>query len=299
MILYLPAVHSAKKPKGRSDPMKILLTALSDPLRNLDFARQLRKEMKDCGIYVDFGIIKKQSATPKEKAEALNKAMRSDTFDYIIDISGGNLANTVLGWIDYEAYARCKALFVGFSDLSCVLNALYCKTGKTSWLYPVYYQSDPLKLYAFLTGQDSPDTSLQIFSFRSVPANPFFLGGNARCTLKLAGTSYMPDFHGTWIILEGMGTSQYELISMLAQYEQIGVLDACQGIMFGWFSSIFSNFASQKEIVDFLAQIVEMIHPGLNWMFTPEIGHIQNCKPVRIGIPEPLPPQQQPSAAEH
>ena len=54
----------------------------------------------------------------------------------IFDVSGGNLANQILEFLDFE-HKKSGVQFWGYSDLTVVLNALYTKAGKSSWLYQV------------------------------------------------------------------------------------------------------------------------------------------------------------------
>ena len=59
----------------------------------------------------------------KQRAEIFNQMMK-ENLDFVFDLSGGNLANEVLPYIDYELYAQSKTIFHGYSDVTCVLNAL-------------------------------------------------------------------------------------------------------------------------------------------------------------------------------
>lgn len=53
----------------------------------------------------------------------------------IFDLSGGDIANEILPYLDFKIIARSHAVFWGYSDLTTILNAIYAKTGKSSVLY--------------------------------------------------------------------------------------------------------------------------------------------------------------------
>ena len=62
---------------------------------------------------------------------------KDDKIKAIFDISGGDVANGILPYLDYEQIANSEKMFWGYSDLTTVLNAIYKKTGKASVLYQI------------------------------------------------------------------------------------------------------------------------------------------------------------------
>ena len=92
---------------------------------------------------------------------------RDDSIDAIYDISGGDLANGVLPYLDYDLIASSGKAFWGYSDLTCVINAIYAKTGKVSVLYQVRNlvwadaELQKKRFAAYLSGDEMP-----LFGFR-------------------------------------------------------------------------------------------------------------------------------------
>ena len=78
-----------------------------------------------------------ESGTRQQRAEALMKFYRDEEIKGIFDVSGGDLANGVLPWLDYETIAKSGKAFWGYSDLTTVVNAITAKTGKPSVLYQI------------------------------------------------------------------------------------------------------------------------------------------------------------------
>ena len=78
-----------------------------------------------------------ESGTRQQRAEALMKFYRDEEIKGIFDVSGGDLANGVLPWLDYETIAKSGKMFWGYSDLTTVVNAITAKTEKPSVLYQI------------------------------------------------------------------------------------------------------------------------------------------------------------------
>ena len=68
------------------------------------------------------------SGTAKERAKILMDAYQDPDIVGIFDLSGGDLANEILDFLDYEAIAKARKPFWGYSDLTCLLNAIYART---------------------------------------------------------------------------------------------------------------------------------------------------------------------------
>lgn len=77
------------------------------------------------------------SGSAKERADALMKFYKDDRIKGIFDISGGDVANSILPYLDYDIIANSSKMFWGYSDLTTIINAIYQKTGKTSVLYQI------------------------------------------------------------------------------------------------------------------------------------------------------------------
>ena len=72
-----------------------------------------------------------ESGSPLEKARELMEFYEDASIKAIFDISGGDLANTILPYLDYERIASVKKQFCGYSDLTTIINAIYAKHRKS------------------------------------------------------------------------------------------------------------------------------------------------------------------------
>lgn len=70
------------------------------------------------------------SGSGAERAAELMKLFAEPSIEEIYDVSGGDVANQILPYLDWDVIRRSKAVFWGYSDLTTILNAIYAKTGK-------------------------------------------------------------------------------------------------------------------------------------------------------------------------
>ena len=89
-----------------------------------------------------------RSGTPKMRAEELNTLIRDPEIKMIMATIGGSNANSMLPYIDYEAFKATPKMVVGYSDVTAILLALFAKTGMTTYygpaLIPSFGEFDPL-----------------------------------------------------------------------------------------------------------------------------------------------------------
>ena len=231
-------------------------------------------------IYKDkFG----RGAKAQVRAEELMFFYKNKEIKAIFDISGGDIANDILDYLDYDVIKRNYKPFFGYSDLTTVLNALVSKTNEINYLYQILniLESDKIRENfedTFLkNNQTLFDVNWKFLQGSRIEGE--VIGGNIRCFLKLAGTRYFPEVENKVLFIEGLGTSIEGLVTHLAQLKQIGVFDKISGLLIGTFTKIEKEFSVEK-----LFEIVQDYIPSsLPVAKTQEIGHAKNSKALKIG----------------
>lgn len=229
-------------------------------------------------IFAKDGIF---SGTAAERASELMKLFAEPSVEEIYDVSGGDLANQILPYLDWEAIRRSKATFWGYSDLTTVLNAIYAKTGKSGVLYQVRHlvtgNFQTIQQHRFIERKElfSPH-----FSFvQSSSMEGIVVGGNIRCFLKLAGTPYFPDLQDKLLFLESLGGEVPQMATYLAQLNQLGVFKKIRGLLLGTFTTM-----EQKSCFpDIVTLVKEIAGTELPIAKTSEIGHGADSKAIVIG----------------
>jgi len=225
------------------------------------------------------------SMDPALKAEGLMNCFRDPDMAYIFDVSGGDLANGVLPFLDYDVIRSSDALFFGYSDLTTVINALIVKTGKSAVNYQIrnilYDHADEQRCYLrekVLPGKISQEDLMYHF-LRGERMRGKILGGNIRCFLKLAGTPYWPDMKGSILLLESLGGGVYEMMTALEQYRQIGVFDQISGVILGTFSKM-----EEENLQPSITELVLKTLPkDIPVAYTRYIGHYSDAKAIVLG----------------
>ena len=268
---------------------KIALVGCSDPLprqEKEDVAR-LAPLLESMGLAVDLSplLLRESPALPEEKAAEMNRVFRDPSVDAVCDVSGGDLANTVLPLLDFEAIGASHAMFYGFSDLTVVINAIIAKTGRPAVNYQIrnllYRDAAAQQAFfreKFLPGQFTLD-DLQPRFLRGDRLSGKVFGGNIRCFLKLAGTPYWPETDGGVLLLESLGGNAYQMVTALEQYRQAGVFDRIGGVLLGTFTKMEENNLTPtiEELV------LSMTPPRVAVAKTPYVGHYPDARAVKLG----------------
>ncbi len=233
-------------------------------------------------LYARDGVF---GGTPKERAQDLMAFYNDGSIHAIYDVSGGDIANEVLGYLDYGKIADADKMFWGYSDLTTVINAIYAKTGKASVLYQVkHLAEDHAKLRqerfqraVFGGGTDLFQISYQFLQGESMEG--VVVGGNIRCLLKLAGTPYFPDMRGKILLLESLGSSAAQAAAQICQLGQMGVFDVVSGVLLGTFTKLEQ---SEDEMAPYRL-LTRHIRTDIPVARTTQVGHSADAKAVLIG----------------
>ncbi len=272
---------------------KIALVACSNglPLSEKEKLDTLSERLISCGlvpawsdhIYQTHSVF---SSTAKERAQALMKFYGEADIKGIFDLSGGDLANGLLEFLDYDFIQKHPKPFWGYSDLTTVINALYTETGAVSCLYQLknlVRDTSGNQLAAFrrtvLEGHDD----LYGIHWQPVQGSQMegtVIGGNVRCFLKLAGTPYLPEFENKLLFLESYGGGAAQMTTYFYQLRQLGAFDKINGLLLG----TFTKMEEQQETptaVELALQIIN--NPRLPVAKTQQVGHQRTSKCLMIG----------------
>lgn len=281
------------------DSDKVGLVCCSNPQRREDEGQisQLEQKLKDMRLVPVFGdyIYAGEGESPAtvlgaasghNRARVLMDFYRDEEIKAIFDISGGDLANGVLPYLDYEEIARSNKLFWGYSDLTTLVNAIYAKTGKASVLYQirnmVSAEHGKHQVTDFQRSVMQGAKDLFRFDYEFVQGNELngvVVGGNIRCFLKLAGTPYMPDLTGKVLLLEARSGLEAQIETYMSQLAQIGAFDRVAGVLLGTFSKL-DVMKGMPEAADILKKYVRKDLPVA---VTRNVGHGTDSKAVFIG----------------
>lgn len=200
---------------------KIGILGLSDTVTSS--LQELLTTLQPYDVTIDSALYK--ARTGKERAETWNNWMKDGSFDYIFDISGGDLSIEVIPYLDFEVYRTNKTLFMGYSDLTPILNILasYKKVG----LFQIKGNTNIEDIHKMIEGKES-----------SLFAAGSYMGGNIRCLLKLAGTDYFPDMTDKHLFLESYSGKENRIRAYFSQLELMGIFDRVKAVTLGQFTEL-------------------------------------------------------------
>lgn len=273
-------------------PMKIGIVCCSDGIRQVyeDEIEKLQQTLAEMGIesvlspYI-FARDGYASGTAEERANALMDFYKDDTIDAICDISGGDIANGILPYLDYSVIAEVNKQFWGYSDLTTVLNAIYAKTGRTGVLYQIrnvlYVNREQQIADVRNVLQDGGDALYRIayHYVQGTEIHGAVVGGNIRCFLKLAGTEYMPDLQGKILLLESRSGTVARMETYLSQLQQIGAFEQIAGILLG----TFTEMEAKRCTPDIVQLVKRYVGSAMPIAVTKQIGHGMDAKGAVIG----------------
>lgn len=244
-----------------SSKKKIGILGLSNPCKK-ERVEPVIQWLSDLGYAVDVSPYLYVDSSPKQRALIWNQWMKED-IEYIFDVSGGDLANETIPYLDFDAYLNSHTVFHGYSDLTCVLNAL--APMRDAILFQICGNTNQIDIENYLRG--NPNHLLQTKA----------LGGNIRCLLKLAGTSYFPNLNGQPLFLESHSGNAYRIRTYFAQLEMMDVFSKVKSLTLGQFTQLDeegNRFVLYEITKKYAIPIYDNIH----------IGHSKDSKAMIVGV---------------
>ncbi len=226
------------------------------------------------------------SGTVEEKSRALEKLFLDKDIKMIFDISGGDLANEVLDFLDFNLIKENPKPFFGYSDLTVLLNAIYSQCDITTYNYQLRnligkFKEEQMQNFkaSFIEGKEDI-FNLDYKWINGSHLEGIVVGGNIRCLLKLAGTKYMPDFKDKILFLESFSGNSAKMVTYITQYKNLGVFNEVKGIILGEFTEM-ERENLKPDIVEILKRVIGEINIPI--LKTRDLGHGADAKCIPIG----------------
>ena len=214
----------------------------------------------------------------RERARTLMAFYEDPDITEIYDISGGDIANEVLPYLDFGLIGASGKTIFGYSDLTVLLNAIYAKTGREGVLWRARKLVRSRGKYQCGRFRDGTLFDFDYHFLQGSHMEGIVVGGNIRCFLKLAGTPYFPDLTGKLLLLEALGGEVPQMITYISQLKQLGAFNKISGIILGTFTKM-----EQEGCGVCIGELIREAAPDLPVIKTAYIGHGPDSAAVRIG----------------
>jgi muramoyltetrapeptide carboxypeptidase len=263
--------------------------APSDPIlpnqeNNLQMAIQYLQAMGfqvKCGDYIHANTLG-YAATPQEKADDINGMFADPEVNAIICAQGGDTANAPLSLIKWDVIQRNPKIFLGLSDITVLLNAIYHRTGLVTfhgndilWGFGndlvEYERAEIIRTLIDAEIGPIPPHGTRT-TIRGGQARGKLLGGNLRCLLKLAGTPFWPDFSGAILFLEAFEISASACYTAFLQMYHMGVFEQIHGAVVGYIYSMQRDNSPHPHMEDILLEVTRDDHFPI--MKMNDFGHV-------------------------
>ena len=240
------------------------------------------------------------AGTDKQRLHDLHFMFNNPKINGIWCIRGGYGCGRLLPKIDYGIIRKNPKPLIGYSDVTALLQAVFCKTGLIGFHGPVAVSEfTDYTIQQFQSVLMHPKTSFEIKNAveNEKNENPAFqtkiihagkakgqiAGGNLSLIAALCGTKYQLNAKDKIVFLEDIGEKPYRIDRMLTQLLQSSNLKEAAGIALGIFDD-----CEAPEDADSLS-LMEMFEDRLGHLKIPVIyglsfGHIDHQLTFPIGI---------------
>lgn len=229
-----------------------------------------------------------------QRAEEFARAWQDPETKCVWALRGGYGSLRLLKHIDFSLIESNPKYFIGFSDITILLNQITLKTGLVTLHGPVVSSladtdSATIARVAACLKDDlfcSLDYRAEIVQ-KGPTVTGRLLGGNLCSLVSLLGTSFQPDFSGSVLFLEDVNEPHYKIDRMLTQLFMNGALDNVKGVVLGDFSgtdgSIQENKVNNTEFTG--KRLVELIPEDIPVWAGVSAGHCRKNLALPIGAP--------------
>ncbi|MDM1011360.1 LD-carboxypeptidase [Clostridium perfringens] len=277
---------------NKGDKIGVISCSNGLNIKNKNIIEELKLNLKSLDIEMVEGdtLYAKEynlfSGTVEEKSRALEKLFLDKDIKMIFDISGGDLANEVLDFLDFNLIKENPKPFFGYSDLTVLLNAIYSQCDITTYNYQLRnligkFKEEQMQNFkaSFIEGKEDI-FNLDYKWINGSHLEGIVVGGNIRCLLKLAGTKYMPDFKDKILFLESFSGNSAKMVTYITQYKNLGVFNEVKGIILGEFTEM-ERENLKPDIVEILKRVIGEINIPI--LKTRDLGHGADAKCIPIG----------------
>lgn len=241
------------------------------------------------------------AGTAQEKADAFHDLFSNPDIKAIMGARGGNRAITLMDKIDWNVVKKNPKIFMGYSDMTQLLHAIYKHTGLVTFHGPMFREMPNRKEYdqimRLLSGEKMRIPLSGVKILQGGEAQGKLFGGNLSVFQTLLGTPNLPDMTGGILILEDIGDHVSRYDRMLAHLKLSGALGQLSALVLGDFTDTKDD--EERPFGFTLEDVVREHTAGLDIpiVMNAPFGHGEDLPCFPIGAPVKLTALPEESAA--
>ena len=236
----------------------------------------------------------------RDRAADINAAFAADEVKGIVALKGGWGAARTLPHLDFDRIAANPKVFLGYSDITTLLNAFLARcnlvgfhgpNGSSPWseftaqgVRSILFDAEaPLMRNPEIRNDTLAVRDYRIHTITAGRARGRLIGGNLTLFSGLAGTPWFPDVSGALVFLEEVGEYIYRCDRMLTQLALAGVFEKAAGVILGGFTGCgispdrFGTFSLNDVFEQHLGGLGKPVFSGAM------IGHIEWKRTIPVG----------------
>jgi muramoyltetrapeptide carboxypeptidase len=181
------------------------------------------------------------AGSAERRLSELEEMFLRDDVQAILCARGGYGSNYLLSRLDIEKVKANPKIFMGYSDLTCLLTWLADAAGLVTFHAPMltkdFASADGVDLRSFDAVASGAEWVLEAASglrpLMSGSAEGILYGGCLSILVASLGTPYEIETDGTILFLEDVGVKPYQVDRMLMQLKLSGKLGRVKGVVLG------------------------------------------------------------------
>ncbi|MGE7861079.1 S66 family peptidase [Bacillus mobilis] len=233
-----------------------------------------------------------RSGSIQERAEELNALIRNPNVSCIMSTIGGMNSNSLLPYIDYDAFQNNPKIMIGYSDATALLLGIYAKTGIPTFygpaLIPSFGEFEPFVDYTYnyfaetllydqvlpynikkplfwsdefinweMKTEEKERRHNSWISVTNGQATGRIIGGNLNTIEGIWGSPYMPSIQeGDILFIEDSSKNAATIERSFSFLKINGVFDKVSGILLGKHEQ-FDDCGTNRKPYEILLEVLQ------------------------------------------
>jgi muramoyltetrapeptide carboxypeptidase len=201
----------------------------------------------------------------EDRAEDIMSMFEDDEVHMVLCVRGGYGAMRIIPYLDFHKVKKNPKVFMGYSDITVLLNTMYQKEGLITFHGPMINSSLQVEetlesfLNTIMRGYEEyyikNPVHMPMVSNTDKSAEGRIVGGNLSLICSVLGTPYEIDIKDKLLFIEEVGEAPYRIDRMLTQLQLTGKLKECAGIILGQFTDCDGE--EEEKNIFTLSQVLE------------------------------------------
>ena len=235
----------------------------------------------------------------QERANELMEMFSREDVDAIWCVRGGYGSIRILDLLDYKLIRSHPKVFIGYSDITALITAIYQETGLVTFHVPVGTSDinrfskksikkvllEPVPEYKYpykreKGTRDNPEYDR--YTLQGGQAEGILIGGNISVLDSMIGTRFEPNFTNKIVYLEEIGEKTYRVDKMVFHLLSGTNLRSAAGIVMGVFGDCNIN---EEPALSLKVALDDLLLPlGIPVSYGFSFGHIRRMLTIPTGI---------------